>query len=104
MLIKSSGGPLATVGNLVQGNTFTDTRTSGGESTIKLADDFGLGCHNNRIIANIIRNRGAGRAGVVAQTSGTGTNYATDNVIVCGSAVPFLVRSGRIVRRGNRID
>ena len=104
VLIKSSGGPLATAGNLVQGNTFTDTRTAGGESTIKLADDYGLGCQKNRITGNTIRNRGAGRAGVVAQTSGSGTNYATDNVIVCGSAVPFLVRSGRIVCRGNRID
>ena len=95
MLIKSSGGPLATTGNLVQGNTFTDTRTAGGESTIKLADDYGLGCRDNRITANTITNRGAGRAGVIAQTSGSGTNYATDNVIVCGSAVPFVVRLRR---------
>ena len=103
VLIKSSGGPLATAGNLVQGNTFTDTRTAGGESTIKLADDYGLGCRDNHITANTITNRGAGRAGVVAQTSGSGTNYATDNVIVCGSAVPFVAVSGRIVLTGNRL-
>ena len=76
----------------------------GGESTIKLADDYGLGCLDNRITANTITNRGAGRAGVICQSSGTGTNYATDNVIDCGSVVPFLVRSGAIVQSGNIIE
>ena len=87
-----------------QGNTFTDTRTSGGESTIKLADDYGLGCFDNRIVANTIRNRGAGRAGVIYQSSGTGINYASDNRIDCGSSLPFLVRSGAIVQSGNIIE
>ncbi len=104
VLIKSGGGSLATVGNVVRKNTFIDTRTSGGEPTIHFADDFGRGCYNNSVVANIIRNRGAGRAGVVYQDSVTGTNYVVDNVITCGSSAPFLVRSGEVVRRGNRLD
>jgi hypothetical protein len=105
VLIKGGGGHtvFAAVGNLIRGNTFTDTRTTDGEPTIVLADDYGLGCYDNRITANTITNRGAGRSGVVLQSSGTGTNYATDNIIDCGSALPFVVRSGEIVRKGNRI-
>jgi len=104
ILIKSGGGSRATVGNVVRGNTFIDTRTSGGEPTIRLADDLGRGCYGNRIVANTIRNRAVGRGGVISQSTGTGTNYATDNVIVCGSSAPFVVRSGKIVRSGNRIN
>ncbi|MFA4964894.1 MAG: glycosyl hydrolase family 28-related protein [Thermoleophilia bacterium] len=103
VLIKSGGGSLATVGNVVRGNTFLDSRTSDGEPTIKLADDLGRGCHDNRIVGNTIRNRGAGRRGVIYQSSGTGTNYATDNSIDCGASLPFVVVSGQIVRSGNRI-
>jgi hypothetical protein len=102
VLIKGSGGgSRATVGNLVKGNRFTDTRASGGEPTIHLTDERGLGCYDNRIVGNTIHNRGAGTAGVIAQTSGSGTNYAEDNTIDSGSAVPFVVRSGKIVRTGN---
>ena len=104
VLIKSGGGSQATAGNVIRGNTFIDTRTSGGEPTIHLADDVGRGCYDNRIIGNTIRNRGAGRGGVIPQSTSTGTNYAIDNVIVCGDSVPFVVRSGKIVRSGNRIN
>ena len=106
VLIKGGGGGtvFAATGNLIKGNTFTDTRTTGGEPTIKLADDYGLGCHDNRITANTIRNRGVGRGGVIYQSSGTGTNFATDNRIDCGSSQPFLVRSGEIVQSGNIIE
>ena len=106
VLIKGGGGGtvFAATGNLIKGNTFTDTRTTGGEPTIKLADDYGLGCHDNRITANTIRNRGVGRGGVIYQSSGTGTNFATDNRIDCGSSQPFLVRSGEIVQSGNIIN
>ena len=106
VLVKGGGGTTVfdASDNRIEGNTFTDTRTSGGESTIKLADDYGLGCFNNRIVANTIRNRGAGRAGVIYQSSGTGINYASDNRIDCGSSLPFLVRSGAIVQSGNIIE
>ena len=104
ILIKSGGGSRATVGNVVRRNTFTDLRTAGGEPTIHFADDFGRGCFNNRIVANTIRNRGAGRAGVIYQNSVTGANYVVDNVISCGGSAPFLVRSGKIVSSGNRVD
>ena len=40
---------------------------------------------------------------MIAQTSGSGTNYASKNTLVCGSALPFVVRSGKIVRSGNRV-
>ena len=105
VLIKAGSGDtvFATTGNVIRGNTFTDTRATGGEPTIVLTDDYGLGCYDNRITANTIVNRAAGSAGVILQSSGTGTNYATDNVIDCGSAVPFVVVSGEIVQRGNRI-
>ena len=106
VLINGGGGNtvFAAVGNLISDNTFTDTRSGGGEPTIVLTDDYGLGCHDNRITANTITNRGAGDAGVISQTSGTGTNYATDNLIYCGSSLPFVVLSGRIVQKGNRIE
>ena len=106
VLIKGGGGGtvFAASGNLIKGNSFTDTRTTGGEPTIKLADDYGVGCHDNRIVANTIRNRGAGRGGVIYQSSGSGTNYASDNRIDCGSSLPFLVRSGEIRRTGNRVN
>ena len=93
----------ATVGNVIKGNTFTDTRASGGEPTIVLTEDYGLGCYDNRITANTIRNRGAGDAGVIHQATGDGANYATGNLIDCGSSPPFVVVSGTIVRRGNLI-
>jgi len=100
----SGGGSRAAVGNLVQGNSFTDKRSAGGEPTIELTDEHGLGCYDNRIIGNTIYNHAAGAAGVIAQTSGTGTNYAQNNTIACGGAVPFVVRSGHIVQTGNRIN
>ena len=99
----SGGGSRATVGNLVQGNIFTDKRSSDGQPTIELCDSRGLGCYNNRIVGNTIRNRAAGRSGVIAQTSGSGTNYAKNNTIHRGSGVAFVVRRGKIVRAGNRI-
>jgi hypothetical protein len=103
--IKGGGGDtvFAAVGNLVRGNTFTDMRTMDGEPTVWLADDYGVGNRDNHITANTIHNRAAGSSGVVLQSSGTGTNYATDNVIDCGDAVPFVVVSGKVVQRGNRI-
>jgi len=103
--IKAGSGNtvFAAVGNLIRGNTFTDTRTGGGEPTIVLTDDYGLGCHDNRIAANTITNRAAGTAGVIRQSSGAGTNHATGNVIDAGASVPFVVVSGRIVQKGNRI-
>jgi hypothetical protein len=91
------------VGNLVEGNVLTDKRSSGGEPTIELSDVRGLGCHDNHIVGNTIHNHAAGAADVIAQISGSGTNYAQNNVIDCGSAVPFRVLSGRIVQSGNRI-
>lgn len=105
VLITGGGGHtvFSAVGNLIKANRFVDTRTTGGEPTIVLADDYGLGCYDNRIDGNTIANRGAGQAGVVYQRSGTGTNYAIDNVIDCGSSLPFNVDSGRIVQKGNRI-
>jgi hypothetical protein len=103
VLIKSGGGSLATAGNVVRGNTFIDTRTSGGEPTVQFADDLDRGCYNNRIVGNTIRNRAAGRHGVILSTS-SGTNYAVDNIIVCGDSVPFVVREGQIVRSGNQIN
>ncbi len=105
ILLQAGSGKtvFATAGNVIEGNTFTDTRTTDGEPTIVLTDDYGLGCYDNRITANRIDNRGAGQAGVVVQTSGTGVNYATSNVIVCGDSLPFVVMSGKIVQRGNRI-
>jgi hypothetical protein len=105
LLISSGNGEGASgaARNVVRGNTFTDRRTSGGEPTIWLLDDPGLGSHDNRIVGNTIRNRACGTRGVIAQTSGDGTNYAADNVIYCGTAVPFVVRSGELVRTGNRI-
>jgi hypothetical protein len=105
-LLISSGygeGASGTADNVVRGNTFIDRRTSAGEPTIWLIDDSGLGSHDNRIVNNTIRNRACGTRGVIAQTSGNGINYATDNVIYCGTAVPFVVRSGEIVRSGNKI-
>jgi hypothetical protein len=107
MGVQITGGSGDTVfgaaGNVVRGNTFVDKRTSGGEPTVWLADDDRLGCHDNRIVGNRIRNRACGTRGVVAQTSGSGTNYATDNFIDCGPAVPFVIRAGEIVRSGNTI-
>ena len=103
VLIKSGGGSQATAGNVVRGNTFIDTRRSGGEPTIHLADDVGRGCYDNRIVGNTIQNRGAGRGGVIHQSTTTGTNFATGNVIVCGDTPPFVVLEGRLVRSGNRI-
>ncbi len=104
ILIKSGGGSRATAGNVIRDNTFIDTRTSGGEPTIHIADDVGRGCYDNRIVGNSIRNRGAGRGGVIHQSTTTGTNFATSNVIVCGDAPPFVVLKGRLVRSGNRIQ
>ena len=102
VLIKGSGGAsLATVGNLVRGNTFTDTRRTSGEPTILLMDARLRGCYDNRITANTIVNRAAGRAGVIAQTSGSGTNLAEGNTIVCGSATPFVVLAGMLVQSNN---
>jgi hypothetical protein len=103
VLIQGAGGATTTVGNLVKGNLFTDRRTSGGEPTIHLADERGAGCHDNRIVGNTIHNHAAGRTGVIAQTSGSGTNYAVKNSIDCGGALPFVVLSGKIVQAGNRI-
>ena len=105
VLIQAGSGNtvFATAGNVIRGNTFTDTRATGGEPTIVLSDDYGLGCYDNRITANTIVNRAAGSSGVIVQSSGDGTNFATDNVIDCGSSVPFVVVSGEIVQRGNRI-
>ena len=107
MGVSISGGSgdtvFAAARNVVRGNTFIDKRTSGGEPTIVLSDDGGVGCHDNVISGNRIRNRASGTRGVVVQASGDGTNYALDNVIDCGSAVPFVVRSGEIVRSGNTI-
>ena len=105
VVLKAGGGNtvFATAGNVLRGNTFTDTRITDGEPTIVMTDDHDFGCYDNRITANEITNRGAGRAGVIAQISGSGVNYATDNVIDCGDSVPFLVLSGRIVQTGNRL-
>jgi hypothetical protein len=105
VLIKAGSGDtvFAATGNVVSANTFIDTRATGGEPSIQLTDDFGLGCNDNRIADNSIRNRAAGSAGVIAQTSGSGTNYAVNNRIDCGSAVPFVVTSGQLVRHGNVI-
>ncbi len=105
VLIKSGSGDTvyATVGNVIAGNRFTDSRASGGEPTIVLTDDYGLGCYDNHIDANRIVNRGAGDAGVIHAATGEGVNYATDNLIDCGSSPPFAVVSGTLVRRGNRI-
>jgi len=105
VLIQGGAGHtvFGAVGNLVQGNTFTDRRTTGGEPTILLGDD-GAGCYDNRITGNTIHNHAAGTAGVITQSSGSGTNYATDNLIDCGSALPFVVRSGVLVQTGNTIQ
>jgi hypothetical protein len=107
MGVTISGGSgdtvFAAARNVVRGNTFIDRRTSGGEPTIMLADEDGTGCHDNVISGNRIRNRASGSRGVVVQASGNGTNYASDNVIDCGSAVPFMVRAGQLVRSGNTI-
>jgi hypothetical protein len=97
------GDVSAAAGNTVQGNTFTDARTSGGEPTIKLIDEQGLGCRDNHITGNTITNRAAGGAGVIAQTSGDGTNYAQNNIMNCGSAVPFVALSGKLVHSGNTV-
>ena len=68
-------------GLLIQGNTFTDTRRTGGEPTTLLTDRLRRGCPDNHITGNTIVNRAVGRAGVIAQTSGSGTDYAEDNII-----------------------
>ncbi len=96
------GDESAAAGNVVQGNTFTDQRTTAGEPTIELVDRQGRGCHDNHISANTITNRAAGAAGVIVQTSG-GPNFAQGNTIYCGSGVPFVVQSGRLVQSGNQI-
>ncbi len=44
------GRRVPAVGNIIQGNTFTDQRSSAGEPTIELIDKQGLGCHDNHII------------------------------------------------------
>ena len=98
--ILIEGDLVPAVGATIQGNTFTDTRTSQGEPTIELADVRGVGCHNNHIIGNTITNRAAGAAGVIAQTGG-GPNFAHGNTIYCGSAAPFVVLSGALVHGGN---
>jgi len=103
VLIKSGGGSRATAGNIVRGNTFIDTRTNGGEPTVQFVDDHGRGCYRNRIVGNTIRNRAAGRRGVIVSTT-SGTNYATDNTIVCGDSLPFVEREGQIVRSGNKVN
>ncbi len=90
------------VGNVVQGNTFTDRRSSGGEPTIEFTDDHGVGNHDNHVTGNTITNRAAGAAGVITQTGG-GTNFVQNNTIYSGSATPFVVQSGKIVRSGNVI-
>jgi hypothetical protein len=103
VLIKSGGGSGATAGNVVRGNTFIDTRTSSGEPTVQFADDNDRGCYRNRIVGNTIRNRAAGRRGVILSTT-SGTNYATGNTIVCGDSLPFVEREGEIVRSSNKVD
>lgn len=101
--VQFEGDLTPAAGNTVEGNTFTDRRSSRGEPTIELISEQGQDCHDNHITANTITNRGAGEAGVIAQISGSGTNYAENNIIDCGSAAPFVVRSGKIVQAGNRI-
>jgi hypothetical protein len=100
VLIKSDQYPA--VGSTIQGNTFTDKRASQGEPTIQLTDQRGLGCHDNHITGNTITNRAAGGAGVIAQTGG-GPNFAQGNTIYCGSALPFVVLSGKLVHSGNGV-
>jgi len=100
VLLESDLAPSA--GNTVQGNTFTDQRSSAGEPTIELTDQRGLGCRDNHIVGNTITNRAAGVAGVIAQTGG-GPNFAQGNTIYCGSAVPFVATSGTLVHAGNTV-
>ena len=105
VLIKSGSGDtvFSTTSNVIEGNRFTDTRESDGEPTIVLTDEFGLGCHDNRVTANKIINRARVPPASIRATTGDGANYATDNVIDCGSSPPFVVVSGTLVRDGNRI-
>ncbi len=100
VLIESDKSPA--VGSTIQGNTFTDTRTSQGEPTIELSDQQGLGCRDNRIMGNTITNRAAGPAGVITQIGG-GPNFAQGNTIYCGSAAPFVVQSGVLVHGANNV-
>jgi hypothetical protein len=100
VLIKSDQYPA--VGSTIQGNTFTDKRASQGEPTIQLTDQRGLGCHDNHIAGNTITNRAAGGTGVIAQTGG-GPNFAQGNTIYCGSALPFVVLSGKLVHSANNV-
>lgn len=90
-------------GNVVRDNTFTDTRVSDGEPTIVLLDEYGLGCSGNSIVANIIENRAAGQGGVIVQHTGDGANRAIGNTIDAGSSTPFVVLSGHLVQRDNRV-
>lgn len=89
-------------GNTVQGNTFTDRRSSGGEPTIEFVDQMGKGCLDNHVDGNTITNRAAGTGGVITQTGG-GPNFAHGNTIFCGGSVPFVALSGRLVHAGNRV-
>ena len=100
VLIESDLSPA--VGSTIQGNTFTDKRASQGEPTIELADQRGLGCHDNHITGNTITNRAAGGAGVIAQTGG-GPNFAQGNTIYCGAGAPFVALSGKLVHGGNTL-
>jgi hypothetical protein len=100
LLIKADVSPAA--GNTVQGNTFTDQRSSGGEPTIEFIDQRGMGCHDNSVSSNTITNRAAGTAGVIAQ-SGGGPNFVRGNTMYCGSATPFVVTSGTLVHSANTV-
>jgi len=89
-------------GNLIEGNRFTDRRTSGGEPTIVFTGAPGLTCTDNKVIGNIILNLAAGGGGVIAQ-SVNGTNSATGNTISAGSATPFVAQQGKLVHSSNTV-
>ena len=96
VLIQAGSGDtvFATAGNVIRGNTFTDTRATGGEPTIVLTDDYGLGCYDNRITANTIVNRGAGAPGSSCRAAATAPTTPPATLIDCGSSPPFAVVSG----------
>jgi hypothetical protein len=104
--IKAGGGDTVygTNGNVVRDNVFVDSRTSGGEPTILLEDEDGLGCRDNRIEDNEITNRGAGDAGVIRQDTGDNTNFVTGNRIRAGNQQAVVAAQGRLVVSGNRVD
>jgi len=90
------------VGNLIEGNTFTDRRSSGGEPTIEFVDDHSAGNHGNHVASNTITNHAAGAAGVIAQTGG-GPNYVAGNTFLSAGSTPFVVQSGTLVHTGNQV-